>query len=217
MIQAIVFDFDGLIIDTEVPIFTAWQQTYAAYGMEMPFAEWEVNIGISGVFDAVGRLEELTGLTLDRESVQADTRARSMAMVVQQSLLPGVREAIDDAMSLGLKLGVASSSTKEWVEGHLERLGLRPHFGSVRSRDHVGAKKPDPAVYIAALQQLGVPANQAVALEDSAHGLHAAKAAGMQCIAVPSTHTRHMDFTGADLVVDSLAEHSLQTLLSMLG
>lgn len=217
MIQAIVFDFDGLIIDTEVPIFTAWQQTYAAYGMEMPFAEWEVNIGISGVFDAVGRLEELTGLTLDRESVQADTRARSMAMVVQQPLLPGVREAIDDAMSLGLKLGVASSSTKEWVEGHLERLGLRPHFGSVRSRDHVGAKKPDPAVYIAALQQLGVPANQAVALEDSAHGLHAAKAAGMQCIAVPSTHTRHMDFTGADLVVDSLAEHSLQTLLSMLG
>jgi beta-phosphoglucomutase-like phosphatase (HAD superfamily) len=71
-------------------------------------------------------------------------------------------------------------------------------------------------VYNAALQQLGVPANQAVALEDSAHGLHAALAAGMQCVAVPSILTQHMDFTGADLVVNSLAEHSLQTLLSML-
>jgi HAD superfamily hydrolase (TIGR01509 family) len=216
MIQAIIFDFDGLIIDTEVPIFTAWQQTYATYGAEMPFAEWEVNIGISGVFDAVRRLEELTGLTLDRESVLMDTRARSMAMVIEQPLLPGVREVIDGAVSLGLKLGVASSSTEQWVEGHLERLGLRSHFGSVRCRDHVGAKKPDPAVYNAALQQLGVPANQAVALEDSAHGLHAALAAGMQCVAVPSILTQHMDFTGADLVVNSLAEHSLQTLLSML-
>ena len=217
MIQALIFDFDGLIIDTEVPIFTAWQQTYAAYGKEMPLSEWEVNIGISGVFDAVGRLEELTGLTLDRDTVTTDTRARSMAMVVQQPLLPGVREAINDAMALGLKLGVASSSSKEWVEGHLERLGLRPHFGSVRSRDHVGAKKPDPAVYNAALAQLGVQASNAVALEDSPHGLHAAKAAGMQCVAVPSTLTQHMDFTGADLIVNSLADHSLQTLLSMLG
>ena len=216
MIQAIVFDFDGLIIDTEVPIFTAWQQTYAAYGVEMPFAEWEVNIGRSGVFVAVGRLEELTGLSLDRDAVQTDTRVRSMAMVVEQPLLPGVREAIDAAASLGLKLSVASSSTEEWVEGHLARLGLRSRFASVRCRDHVGAKKPDPAVYNAALEQLGVQANQAVALEDSPHGLNAAKAAGMQCVAVPSTLTLHMDFGGADLVIGSLADHSLQTLLSML-
>lgn len=216
MIQALVFDFDGLIIDTEVPIFSAWQETYAQYGAYLEFGEWEVNIGRSGIFDPSKRLEQLTGLNLDRNALVTQTRARSLAMVIDQPILPGILDIITEAANQGFKLGVASSSTEEWVEGHLRRLGLRNMFTSVRCRDHVGVKKPDPAVYNATLEQLGVGKESALAFEDSPPGLHAAKAAGIKCVVIPSILTRHRDFTGADLIIDSMENYGLETLLTIL-
>ena len=106
---------------------------------------------------------------------------------------------------------------EEWVENHLRRLGLRSFFTSVKCRDHVGVKKPDPAVYNAVLEQLEVENKSAVAFEDSPPGLHAAKAAGMKCVVIPSTLTKHRDFTGADLIIDSLENYDLKVLLSILG
>jgi HAD superfamily hydrolase (TIGR01509 family) len=217
VIQALIFDFDGLIIDTEWPDFTSWQETYQAYGCTLSRDEWSRWIGTLGLYDPYARLEEQLGRPLDRSEVRAARRARFDALMQGQPVLPGVRATIDAARQRGLKLGIASSSPRSWVWGLLEPLGLAPAFDTVQCSDDVGATKPDPASYLAALAALGVDARQALALEDSPNGVRAAKAAGLYCVAVPNSMTVGLAFEGADLQVGSLAELSLEELLSIGG
>ena len=108
---------------------------------------------------------------------------------------------------------VASSSSLGWVEGHLVRLGLREHFTGIRCRDHVKRTKPDPDVYLAALEHLGLRPSEAIAIEDSPHGVSAAKAAGLVCVAVPNEVTRPLDFSHADLVIESFEALTLDEVL----
>jgi beta-phosphoglucomutase-like phosphatase (HAD superfamily) len=115
-----------------------------------------------------------------------------------------------------LKIGLASSSPCEWVEGHLERLGLRPYFESIIASDDVVLTKPDPALYTSACAALGVEPGRAVALEDSPNGALAAKRAGLHCVAVPNELTKFLPFPAVDLRLDSLAEMSLDDLLAKL-
>jgi beta-phosphoglucomutase-like phosphatase (HAD superfamily) len=123
-----------------------------------------------------------------------------------------VLEWLDDAELLGLALGVASSSPLAWVEGHLERLGIRSRFRSIVCRTHNRPPKPAPDLYLAALDDLGVAASDTIAVEDSPNGITAAKAAGLFCVAVPNPMTRPLDFSGADLLLDSLADLPLSEL-----
>ena len=117
---------------------------------------------------------------------------------------------------MGLRLAVASSSSRQWVAGHLERCGLLQHFHTVRCRNDadVGIGKPDPAVYYAALRSLGVEAREAIALEDSPRGAEAALNAGIFTVAIPNDVTRRMGPTGAHLTLDSLADMTLEQLVS---
>jgi beta-phosphoglucomutase-like phosphatase (HAD superfamily) len=124
-----------------------------------------------------------------------------------------VKEYLDDAVRLGLQLGVASSSSRAWVTGHLARLGLLTHFASIQCADDVQATKPNPAAYQAVLTSLQVSPAQALALEDSPHGILAAKRAGLWCVAVPNALTRHLPLDRADAQISSLADMSLEQLL----
>ena len=99
--------------------------------------------------------------------------------------MPGVLDYLRDAHRLGLKVGLASSSSCAWVEGHLVRLGLREYFDCVRARDDVSITKPDPALFLSAVETLGVQPCEAIAFEDSRNGLIAARRAGLHCVAVP--------------------------------
>jgi HAD superfamily hydrolase (TIGR01509 family) len=124
-----------------------------------------------------------------------------------------VQDYLEDARRLGVKLGVASSSPASWVVGHLERLGLRHYFDCVRTCDDVQHAKPDPELYLSALDCLGVNASQAIAIEDSPNGAHAAQRAGLFCIVVPTPITSRLNLDHADLRLDSLADLPLPELL----
>ena len=217
MIEALVFDFDGVIIDTEIPSYETWQEVFAAHSVHLDRALWQRQIG-GGThkFDAVRHLEKLTGVRLERESIERSRKERHDALVRSSPLLPGVLEYIQEARRLGLKLGVASSSSHAWVEGHLAERGLLSLFHGVAAREDVARIKPDPALYLVALQRLGVSPDRAVAIEDSLNGLTAAKQAGMFCVAVPNPMTGDLPLESADLRLGALSDMGLQTLLDTL-
>jgi HAD superfamily hydrolase (TIGR01509 family) len=213
MIRAIVFDFDGLILDTEGPVYRSWLEVYEAHGEELPFERWVQIVGSTTTgFHPQHHLEERLGRSLPKEVL--DRRiGRRTELVLAQKLLPGVTQHLDQAKALGLKVGVASSSTAEWVRGHLARLGILERFDCLRCRDEVANAKPEPDLYIAVLECLGVTAAEAIAIEDSPNGVTAAKRAGLRCVAIPNSITAKLDLSDADVLLHSLAEITLADLL----
>ena len=170
--------------------------------------------GTIGGFDALAYLEERLGRPLDRAETARRHKARHLELTAARSVYPGVLEIIEAAEKTGLLLGVASSSSRGWVTGHLGRLGLLPRFHAVKCRDDVEKVKPDPELYLAVMRDLKVKPAEAIAFEDSLPGIEAAKAAGIFCVAVPSELTKGFDFGRADLRLDSLAGVELAWLLA---
>jgi HAD superfamily hydrolase (TIGR01509 family) len=216
VIRAIVFDFDGLILDTEEPVYRSWLEVYQAHGEELPFERWVQTVGsTTSGFHPQHHLEERLGRPLPKDVL--DRRAgRRTEMILANEVLPGVVSLVDAARGVGMKLGVASSSTSDWVSGHLARLGILEKFDCIRCRDQVVSAKPEPDLYVAVLDCLGVTAAEAIAIEDSPHGVTAAKRAGIRCVAIPNTITARLDLTHADLILSSLAEVDLGQLLERL-
>lgn len=215
-IRALVFDFDGLVVDTEGPVFEGWRSLYRSLGQELSEELWANVIGHgAGWFDPFPDLEAAVGRPLDREELHRARRARELDLVASQPVLPGVLDWIARAQELDLGLGVASSSSLRWVKGHLERLGITA-FRCVRGRDSVpeGRTKPAPDLYLSAVACLGVKPAEALAIEDSGVGLTAAKSAGLRCVAVPGPLTLRNDFSKADLRLGSLAERTLDEVLT---
>lgn len=216
-ILALVFDFDGLILDTETTDFQSWQEVYRVHGCELQLEEWADCVGRpAGHFDPFEHLARLSGVRIERDRIRAQRSARMRELNLLQPVLPGVRDHLRVAREFGLKVGLASSSDRAWVTGHLGRLGLLDYFDAIKCVEDTGAHKPDPAPYLAVLDALGIPPTGAVAFEDSPHGVAAAKAAGMLCVAVPNSVTRRLGLDRADLVLDSLASLPLPALLSRL-
>ena len=217
MLKAFVFDFDGLILDTEGPVYRSWLEVYRAHGEELPFDRWIEIVGSStATFDPRGHLEERLGRALGPEVLEQRIQRRT-EMVLAESVLPGVIDLVEAARAAGLKVGVASSSTRDWVSGHLERLGLLQQFDCVRCRDDVPRVKPAPDLYLAITDCLGVAPAESVAIEDSPHGITAAKAAGLLCIAIPNPITSGLDLSHADLLLPTLAGVSPAGLAEKLG
>jgi HAD superfamily hydrolase (TIGR01509 family) len=216
-VRAFVFDFDGLILDTEEPVYRSWLELYQEHGEDLPFDRWVEIVGSNNAaFDPRGHLETRLGRALEQEELDRRIERRSR-MVLEKAVLPGVIELADAALARGLKLGVASSSSCSWVSGHLERLGIRDRFTCERCRDDVAAVKPSPDLYLAAAECLGVAPAEAVAIEDSPNGIASAKAAGMRCVAVPNVITGGLDLSRADLVFKSLAGATPEALAERLG
>lgn len=221
-LRAVVFDFDGLVLDTESAILAAWQVEYERHGVTFPAEHFvRANVGTirgqDGYVDEYDELERLVGGAVDRGEIQRRRVEMHRELLADRGPNPGVVEWLDGLAAAGLSCAIASSSDREWVDGHLERMGIRQRFAVVATRDDVGDRgKPDPAVYRHALDGLGVVAADAAALEDSPAGVAAAKGAGIYTVAVPSEITGVLDFTGADLVVPSLADFTLEDLLTAL-
>lgn len=214
MIRALIFDFDGLILDTELPDFLSWQEIYKEYGGCLPLSAWATCIGTSeDAFDPLDFLEAQRGQPVDREAIRSKREQRVIELVRKQPILPGVENYITDAKRLSLKLGLTSCSSRDWVTGHLSRLGLMEHFDCVRCADDVRYVKPAPELYHAVLDAFGVQAGEAIALEDSPNGILAAKRAGIFCVAVPNPLTRHLSLDQADLQLTFLADLPLEKLL----
>ena len=218
MIRALVFDFDGLILETETPAHQSWAEIYQEHGHELPLEAWFDYIGREGgFFEAADHLAALVGEGFDRDATKARRDARKAELIAALDVMDGVRDYIADAKRLHLRLGVASSSSRAWVLGHLERLRLRAEWDAVLTRDDVARTKPAPDLYLAAVTALGVAPHEAVAFEDSRNGIAAAKDAGLLCVAVPNALTGGMDLSRADLRLGSLAETPLERLLAVLS
>ncbi|MDQ4024095.1 MAG: HAD-IA family hydrolase [Actinomycetota bacterium] len=212
--KALLFDFDGTIVDTEVPSFDAWQEVYERHGQELTLDEWVACVGTLGGFEPLDRLEQLLGRSLDRDAIDTARSERTLALVARQALRPGLEAYLARARELGLRLAVVSSGEVAWVTSNLDRLGRSEGWACISCADGDRSRaKPLPCLYEEALESLGLAPEEAVAFEDSPNGIRAAKGAGIFCVAVPNPITRELDLSEADLVLDSFEEMSLDEVL----
>jgi HAD superfamily hydrolase (TIGR01509 family) len=215
-VDAVIFDLDGLIIDSETPEVMAWTAVYARYGMEFPVASWLQNVGRNDrLWDPLGPFRA-PGSPAPPDTVAAIWREQAdAAMAGYFTPLPGVVPLLTALRQRGVRTAVASSSRRAWIQKVLARLGLEDQFDAAAAGDEVPRAKPAPDVYLLAARRLGTAPETCVALEDSQNGVRSAKAAGMVCIAVPSPLTRQLDFSEADLVVGSLEEVTPETIAAL--
>ncbi len=214
MLRALLLDFDGLVVDTETTDYESWRLVYEEHGVRLPRDQWVATIGTDGSgFRPFEYLCERLESPLDRDAVGDRRRAHRARLFETLSPLPGVVDWMDAARSSGLVLGVVSSSPADWVEDHLERVSLRDRVDFLKTRDDVERVKPDPALYLRAVEHAGVAEGEALAVEDSPNGVAAAKAAGLFTVAVPGPMTRGLDFDTADLLLESLAAESLAAVV----
>lgn len=215
MIRAVVFDFDGLILETEEPWFELWQDVFRAHGQVLAFETYAALIGTSvAAFDPYRHLEERTGRPIERESLRREMRRRYDDLIRTRPVQPGVDDYLSAARRLGLGLAVASSSDRAWVHGHLGRLGLLDRFDAICCAEDVERVKPDPALYLLAAERLSVEPREAIAIEDSPNGITAARRAGLYCVAVPNALTTRLAIDVADLRLASLVDMPLDDVIA---
>jgi len=215
-IKAFIFDFDGLILDTETPEFESWQVVYRNYGFDLPFQEWKKCLGTSkSEFDPASYLEQLIGHPINKRKVEHDQRVIGLSRIVEMPPLPGVEKMIKNASARGIKLAIASSSSSDWVWCNLARLGLLKYFDAICGGNEVDAVKPDPSLYRMALAELDVHPDESIVFEDSPNGIIAAQNAGIFCVAIPNTISVQLGVDHADLVVNSMAEIDIDQLVAI--
>ena len=215
--RAVIFDFDGLIIDSETPLFDIWSQIYAGRGQQLTLDEWQHALGTQGGFDPYADLATRLSEAVDRATLADFVSHEHWRLCGEQPLLPGVRDRLLEARTLGLSAAVASSSPSAWVRPWLETHGLASFFQAVCTRDDVARVKPAPDLFLKAAERLGVDPSDCIVFEDSPNGIRAAHAAGMRVVAVPNGLTRGLPMPDPHLTLQSLAELSLPIIAERLA
>ncbi len=214
---AVIFDFDGLIVDSETPEFEAHRQIFAEHGVELSVEEWRGEVGIwSATRDWFNKLGEILGRPLDTVALREEKRRRFW-QVVKMEPLPGVRALLDELSGAGVPLALASSSERWWIERAATQLDVVRYFHTIVTGDDVTHRKPHPEIYLLASQRLGIAPGRCVAIEDSQHGLAAAKAAGMKAVAIPNWLTAEHDLDAADLRVPEATRLNVKVLGRLAG
>lgn len=216
-VQAVVFDFDGLLMDTESTSVQSWQAEWAYHGLELDLQEFWPGHGGDTSEIRYGRLAAAVGDSFDQEASHARRMAHRARLHSDMDFRPGIRDWLAAARELELTLAIASSSDSRWVRGHLERVGAIDLFDLIVTGDQVSTHKPDPAIYELALRRLGVSGEEAIAVEDTAHGVAAAQAAGMLSVAIPNPYVDPAAVVAADLVLGSADQLLLSDLLLSVG
>jgi HAD superfamily hydrolase (TIGR01509 family) len=219
-LRALLWDFDGLILDTETGAYESARAVFDEHGVELELGWWHSIIGTADHVDWFDVLEAQVGHPLDRAEIRARRNVHKLELLSLEPVRPGVQALLTEAEGAGVRSAVASSSPHEWVAGNLERVGLLDRFAAVVTRDHVDGDgrrtKPAPDLYLLAAAGVGAEPASCVAIEDSPNGVAAAKAAGMACVAVPAGMTAGLDFGLADLTVPSLAALTLDDVSRLL-
>lgn len=194
-VQALVFDFDGTILDTETTEFQHWQALYREHQRELALTDWQRGVGTWDAFDPWAGLPE--AVRGDRDAVAARLHTGLMQAIAEQDVRPGVRTVLEGVAGAGLRLALATSSSRDWVTRWLSQHGLLDLFEVLATRDDVARVKPDPELYLLAARQLKLPPESCVAVEDSLNGATAAAAAGLRVVVVPNDVTRTQAFDPA--------------------
>lgn len=216
-VEAVIFDFDGLLMDTETCLVESWKYEYTQHGLTLDLESFWVNHGGDVTEQRYAALAGLVGANYDRAASHARRLAYRNRLQQSLGLCSGIADWLREAKQLGIRLAVASSSSRQWVCDHLAGVGALDVFELMATGDEVSDPKPDPAVYELALGRLGLNAQQAIAVEDSPHGVAAAKAAGLRCIAIPNPQTDETRFGTADLVLGSAEDMPLSDVIRTLA
>jgi HAD superfamily hydrolase (TIGR01509 family) len=209
---ALVFDFDGLIADTESVEYEAIRRVFADHGATLPLYEWLPVVGSAQAPQWMEWLEERVGRRLDRAELAAARRRHADEALAELTVKPGVVDLLDAADAAGIACAVASNSPFTWAGGLLEELHLAPRFAAIVTVEAVERPKPAPDPYLEACARLGAEPTASVAFEDSHLGVTAAVAAGLYTVAVPGPMSANHDVTAADAIVTSLADVTLADL-----
>lgn len=204
MKRALIFDYDGTLIDTESIEFECWQRVYAEQDQALELKDWLHVIGGAVQVDMRAELERRLGRSLDWAPINERRLTHYYGLFEGLDLLPGVRRLFKEATERGWAIGMASNSSRAWVERGLSRFGLLDKVGSLRCRDTASRPKPDPAPFAEAVADLGAEPAVSIAFEDSATGVASARAAGLTVYAVPNLLTRHHNLSAAHQVLASL-------------
>jgi HAD superfamily hydrolase (TIGR01509 family) len=214
--KAIIFDFDGTIIDTEQSEISAWQHVYTQHNFDLPMELWNKRIGTTpDNFDPFSHLQSLVSTPLDREEILRRRSEKYLELVAVLKPLPGVLDWIQAAHALKIRMSIATASRKVQVMGFLKQLGFENYFEFVVTRDDVSDIKPHPEVYLTALKKMQLNADEVIAIEDSPNGATAALGAGLRCLIVPSSSTLEMEFPLGFMTLNSLEELSLRDFLEV--
>ncbi len=214
-IKGLIFDFDGTILDTEYPEFMVWQEIFKSFNADLHLKEWAKTLGTTYTeFDPIQHLEQRAGRSINADEIFNHRNDKVLQIILQQPLLPGVMNYLTEAQKRGLKVGIASSSGGQWVQGHLGRLGLTAFFDAIVTANDVQRVKPEPDLFLLVLNKMGLSPDEAIVLEDSPNGIKAAHQAGLRCVAIPNEISRHLDLSQADMIINSLEEISLEQLIS---
>lgn len=210
--RGIIFDFDGVLVDTEWAIYQSWVQLYAREGQQISIETYSPCLGAGySHWNPAEHLEKLTGKKYDWSVETPARQAVLEADLARSGLMPGALELLDWSAEKGINLAVASSSSRRWVQGWLERLGIYDRFVGVFTRTDGYAVKPDPALFLAAQQCLGLSKEDCLIIEDSENGTISARNAGIPCVAIPNRMTESSDFSRA-----AYRQPSLTALLDVL-
>lgn len=212
MTKAIIFDFDGLIVDTESVWFEVYKETFQEYNVGLTIEKFSKVIGTSD--ESLWKyFEDETGVSIKEAKLEEKQLALYHQKARNLKLRDGVRSYLEEAEKLGLKIGLASSSSRDWVESYLKKFEIYDYFHVIKTKEIVKKVKPDPSLYIKVLEALSVTPEESIAFEDSLNGSMAAIAAGIRCVIVPNPVTEHLPFEHYHLLLSSMAEKSLSHIL----
>jgi len=213
---AVLFDFDGVLVDTEMAIYQAWRRTFLAHGHDLPLELYTRCIGSDfDTWSPKTHLEELTGRAFDWHQLDASRQAEIHRDLADAGPMPGAAELLASCAARGIPRAVVSSSSHAWVDGWLGNLGLSQYIPLTICRGDAPRIKPAPDLFLEAARQLDVAPGDCLVIEDSANGLDAATAAGMTTWIVPNDVTGGLDFSKAARVLDSL--HEVVRLFGLFG
>ena len=205
--SAVLFDFDGVLVDTEWAIYEAWHRTFLANNHPLPLEIYTQCIGSDfDTWSPKTHLEELTGRSFDWHQLDEARQIEIHRDLEAAGPMPGVVALLEKLNAAGVPVGVVSSSSHPWVDGWLEKLGLISYFRTVVCRGDAPRIKPAPDLWLEALRRLELPGDQCLAIEDSLNGVKSAKSAGLNVWAVPNRTTACLDLSIADRICSSLEE-----------
>ncbi len=215
MLKAAIFDFDGLLLDTETPEFESWSQVFQEQGAQLSLADWMQFVGtwVNGHIHTM--LEERLTHKIDRNAIQSRHNAIYHQKLASVDFCPGVRTLIPALRQAGVTVAIASNSDVDWVTGHLEARAFRHNFEIISTGDEVERLKPDPDLYLLSLERLGIAAEEGIVFEDSLPGVQAGLKAGLTVFAVPSQITRHLTYPSAAQRLNSLEDVTVPYLQRM--
>jgi HAD superfamily hydrolase (TIGR01509 family) len=215
---AVIFDFDGIVLDSETPEYESHRRIYERCGAALTVDEWCEVIGTwSEGHDErwIATLAARSARAPSREDYHAERR-RIFESIVPREPMRGIRELLALLMTAGVPAAIASSAPARWVVPAVASIGMETMFGAIVTGDAVTHRKPAPDVYLEAARRLGVDPARSIAIEDSRPGIAAARAAGMKAIAIPHWLTSQHDLSRADLTVPHAGELTLATLEALL-